>query len=346
MQPLRKFAFVVLCALSLALAGCSTPPSASAPPTPQPYTRIANPNTNTVQLEIVLRKFVPPRHRGPVIWLAGVMHVGEPDYYRALQHFLDTQTVVLYEGVNTESHQRHVHEDLAASTKAPTPAAPQTGAKAGYSMQSTLARSLGLVFQLEAIDYDRTNFLNSDLSILQIQRIMEGHQPRAAPGQKVGSNASFDTLLQIMDGSSFLGSLFKLGMQIMASSPKLQAMAKLTLIEAIGRLKGDLSDMQGLPPEWKQLVQVLIQARNQNLMADLKTELAKTPRSGSIAVFYGAGHMDDLEKRLTSELHYRPAGETWLPAFSVDMRKSGISPMEAQFMRGLIKAQVDQMQRL
>jgi hypothetical protein len=81
-------------------------------------------------------------------------------------------------------------------------------------------------------------------------------------------------------------------------------------------------------------------------MADLKAELKKIPRSGSIAVFYGAGHMDDLEKRVTGDLHYRPADETWLTAFSVELRKSGISPAEAQIMRNLIKSQLDQMQRL
>jgi hypothetical protein len=213
-------------------------------------------------------------------------------------------------------------------------------------MQSTLASALGLVFQLDAIDYDRTNFLNSDLSIAQIQRIMAGNQPAAAPGQKGGGNGSFDMLLQIMDGSSFLGSLFKIGMQIIATSPQMQAVAKLTMIEAIGRLKGDMSDVQGLPPEWKQLIKVLIQARNQNLMVDLKAELHKIPRSGSIAVFYGAGHMDDLEKRVTGELHYRSADEIWLTAISVDMRRSGLSPTEVQFLRSLIQGQVEQMRGL
>jgi hypothetical protein len=54
--------------------------------------------------------------------------------------------------------------------------------------------------------------------------------------------------------------------------------------------------------------------------------------------------MDDLEKRLTAELHYRPAEETWLTAFSVDLRQSGISPAEAQMMRDLIKEQLDHLQ--
>ena len=343
---MRKLVLVLLGALTLSLAGCSTRPHTVADAIPQPYTRITNPDTNTVQLQIALRKFVPAGQGGPVIWLAAVMHVGEPDYYRALQHFLDAQTIVLYEGINPDVHPRHVHETAAAPTHAPPPAGTQTGAKGGYSMQSTLAHSLGLVFQLDAIDYDRTNFLNSDLSIDQIQRIMAGGQTRAAPGQAGGGTASFDTLLQIMDGSTFLGSLFRIGLQFIAASPKMQAMAKLTFIEAIGRLKGDLSDVQGLPPEWKQLIRVLIQARNQNLVADLKDELKKIPRSGSIAVFYGAGHMDDLEKRITGDLHYRPSQEKWLAAFSVNMRQSGISPVEAQIMRNLIKSQVDQMKGL
>jgi len=322
--------------------GCSTRPPSVDNPIPQPYTRIANPDTNIVQLQIALRKFVPARQDAPTIWLAAVMHVGESDYYRTLQRFLDTQTIVLYEGVNPESHPRHVHEAAASSNRAAAPAAQKTDAKSGYSMQSTLAHSIGLVFQLDAIDYDRTNFLNSDLSIDQIQSIMAGGLPRGAPGQQGGSTTSFDTLLQIMDGSSFLGSLFRIGMQFIAASPKMQAMAKLTFIEAIGRLKGDLSEVQGLPPDLKQLIRVLIQARDKNLVADLKNELKKVPRSGSIAVFYGAGHMDDLEKRITGELHYRPSQEKWLTAFSVNMRQSGISPGEAQIMRNLIGSELDQ----
>lgn len=328
--------------MALVWGGCSTP--APKDPDPQPYTRIANPDADTVQLQIALRKFVPAgRHRGPDVWLAAVMHVGEPEYYETLQRFLDKQTVVLYEGINPDAHPHHVHDAPGSSAPAPKPP-PPSGDNGGYSMQSTLARSIGLVFQLEAIDYDRTNFLNSDLSVEQIQRIMAGGKPLAAPGQG-GRNTSFNTLLQIMDGSSFLGSLFKIGMQIIAASPQLQAVAKLTFIEAVGKLKGDLSDAQGLPPEWKDLIKVLIQARNQNVVADLKDELKTVPRSGSIAIFYGAGHMDDLEKRLTGSLHYRASGDTWLPAFSVNLRKSGISPSEAKFMRNLIDSQLGDMQK-
>jgi len=344
---MRKLPLSFFCALTLTLALAVNFARCQAAEVPAngAYTRIGNPDSNTVQLQIALRKFVPAQNSGPAVWLAAVMHIGETNYYQALQHFLDKQTIVLYEGINADAHPHHVHDAAnAPAAHAPTPASSLSATNSGYSMQSTLAHSLGLVFQLEAIDYDRTNFLNSDLSIQQIQNITaEGTRP-VGPGEEGKGSAPFETLLQIMDGTSFLGSLFKFGMQFLAASPQLQAVAKLTLIEAVGRLKGDLSDMQGLPPEWEDLIKVLIEARNKNLMDDLKDELKKVPPSGSIAVFYGAGHMDDLEKRITGELHYRPADETWLTAFSVDLQKGGISPGEAEMIRGLVKSELEQMQ--
>src|ERR1700722_6156123 len=101
---MRHLLLTLFAALTFAMAGCRTAPIAP----PAPYTRVANPDSNSVQLQIALRKFVPRGHRGPAVWLAGTMHVGEPEYYQAMQQFLDDQTVVLYEGIDTEAHQRHV----------------------------------------------------------------------------------------------------------------------------------------------------------------------------------------------------------------------------------------------
>ena len=342
---MRNLLFTVFAAFTLALTGCRTQPIAPAAP-PAPYTRVVNPDSNVVQLQIALRKFVPAHHRGPAIWLAGTMHVGEPQYYHNVQKFLDGQTVVLFEGINSELHPRHVPHAGQPADDPPPPKPEQVNTNAGSSMQSTLATALGLVFQLDAIDYDRTNFLNSDLSVQQITRLMTGDMNAVAaqPGQPGKSNPTFDALLQVMDGSSFLGSLVKLGIQFIGSDPKLQALTKLTLIEMVGQMKGDIGGMRGLPPDLKHLVQVLIEARNQNVITDLRTELKTVPRDGSIAVFYGTGHMDDLEKRLTTQLNYRPADEIWLTAFGVDMHKAGLSPAEVQTMKNLVKWQLQQME--
>jgi hypothetical protein len=312
---------------------------------PKPYTRIVHPDTNTVELQIAFRRFIPVKGPGPTWWLAGTAHIGEPEYYRALQKQLDAQTIVLYEGVNSDTHPHHVLKPGPPETDTNLPPA-GSETNAGYSMQSALAKSLGLVFQLDAINYDRTNFLNSDLSVLQIQRLLLNDpdaQP-AAPGEKGRSSPAFDMLLQIMDGSSFLGSIAKWAIQMVGSDPQMQATTRYVLIEALGGLKGDFAGIQGLPPDMQNLLKVLIEARNQNVLDDLKTESAIVPPGGSIAIFYGTGHMPNLEKHITNELHYLPDGEIWFTAFSVDLRKTGLSPAELEWMRTLIKAQLDQMQ--
>lgn len=339
--------------LGFLLTSCSFP-RATGVAAPQAYTRIARTDTNTVELQIAVRKFVPVRHGGPVIWLVGTSHIGDVEYYRALQKHLDAQTVVLYEGVNAGAHKHHAREAVASADAAPVqekavPDKNKTNEVQG--IQATLAKSLGLVFQLDAIDYDRTNFLNSDLSIQEIQRLMMGEEENSSAhaGQTVRpggrGNPSFQYLIQVMDGSSFLGSMMRLGVQFLGSSAKLQAITKLTLIETLGGLKGDLSQLQGMPPDLQQLVKVLIEARNQRVIEDLKKESKLMPRSGSIAIFYGTGHMDNMEKRITRDMKYRAAEEMWLTAFSVDTRKSGLSAGEMEMVRSLVKWQLDQMQQ-
>ena len=88
-----------------------------------------------------------------------------------------------------------------------------------------------------------------------------------------------------------------------------------------------------------------MEARNENVLEDLKTESALVPASGSIAIFYGTGHMADLEKRIVRDLHYRADGEKWFTAFSVDLRQTGLSPGQLEWMRKLIRAQLEEMQK-
>ncbi len=144
-----------------------------------------------------------------------------------------------------------------------------------------------------------------------------------------------------MDERSFPGAIAKLMVTLLGSSPKLQAITKLALIETLGQVQGDLSQMQALPPEMKNLVQVLIQARNQTVLNDLKAELKRKSPPGSVAIFYGAGHMADLEKRLTHELHYRAAGQFWLTAFAVDLEKAGVTDAELQVIRSFVAWQME-----
>lgn len=210
-----------------------------------------------------------------------------------------------------------------------------------------MARSLGLVFQLQAIDYERTNFFNSDLTIEQIQALMEpGRKPvfgRAGSGKAHPAeedDSSFQDLMGAMDGSSVFGVLANGIFQLIGSSVKLQALTKLALIEVFGQIRGDMAQMQGLPPEMKRLFEVLIRERNKAVILDVKEELRHARRGDSISVFYGAGHLVDMEKRLRNELRYVPVEEFWLPVFSVNPAQAGLSNFEMTLIRSVLRSQL------
>ena len=73
------------------------------------------------------------RDRHIIRRVIGVAHLGTREYYDAIQKRLDSQSAVLYEGVGG---------DKMAS-----------GAKPEAGIQTQLANALGLMFQLDAIDY-------------------------------------------------------------------------------------------------------------------------------------------------------------------------------------------------
>ncbi len=353
MKP-RSLAVPLLLAVAL-LAGCAGGPKGAAydpKAPPAPYVRVAYPDADTTELQIASRRFVPARGQGPAVWLYGASHIGQSNYYASLQQRLDAHPLVLFEGVG--EHARRAGKPKGQSPAPPSPKLrkPSGTNSEDYSLQGTMARSLGLVFQLEAIDYERTNFVNSDLSIAEIQSLMQpgrtfttGPGKSAAPADDDDGNASFQTLLSAMDGSSTLGVIMKGLMQLVGSSERLQAMTKLALIETLGAMKADPSNMKNLPPDMQELMQVLIRERNKVVIADLKVELKRKPPPPSIAIFYGAGHLPDMEMRLRKELKLRPAEDVWLPAFSVNARTAGLSSFELSFMRTLIRSQLAPMMK-
>jgi hypothetical protein len=335
----RPDLLLLLLVFGLALVGngCAGPPK-QPPAPPAPYTRVTRPDTNTIALEIALREFVPASGRGPTVWLSGVSHIGETNYYSNLQRHLDQKTIVLFEGVGARN--KKLRFDPAEES----------------SIQHTLATSLGLVFQLSAIDYDRAHFQNSDLTIPELQRLLAGEASskekpesgKGGEGEGRGSQGEesqqFQTLMGVMDGSSALGMIVHLGIKFIGSTPKLQAMMKLAMIETLGRFQGDLSEAKGIPPEMQRLMRVIIRNRNDVVLRDLRQQMGHTHKGQSISIFYGAGHMTDLENRLVNDLRYRRRGELWLTALAVNTRSAGLSQQELRMVQSLVQWQLDALQ--
>ena len=202
----------------------------------------------------------------------------------------------------------------------------ETGGDPG--IQRRLAKALGLVFQLDAMNEDGSNFLNVDMSIDEIEDEIA----------KQGGDASF--LFSMLNGSGFMAGVMKFGLAILEKSPMMQAMAKLTLMETMKTVgeKG-MMNMRGMPANMKTIFDVIVNERNQVVIDTLKDTL-KEDRFGpdsTIAIIYGAGHLHDLEKQLVQQCNYKPVGGFWVPAITVDIKKSGLTTDQVKMIRSMVK---------
>lgn len=330
-----KSGFLFLLPLCLILTACHTPSAHYDPAKPpEPYMRVTRMTNGAVSLDIAVREFHSTKHR-PTIYLVAASHLGQPEFYTQLQSRLDTSGLVLFEGVRAGEDRPD-----AAVRKMPKRDPGE------YSLQADLAKSLGLQFQLDAIDYERPNFQNSDLTITQIAAILN---PPPPPGARKGpptaeqedsGAAQFEELISAMDGSGFMGNVLQVALKFIGSSEKMRALVKLAFIETMGSLDGDMSNLEVPSPGLKELLQVLIQKRNHAVLTDLQAVLAEKHPPKSIAIFYGAAHMMDMETHLRDDLGYQPVATQWVQAFGVDPDKSGLSKADILMIKGIVDWQM------
>jgi hypothetical protein len=320
-------------ALVVFVPGCVSRTQSRAPIEPASYARVMETPSGVLQLEIPARRFSPRNGRGPDIWLTGVIHIGDAAYYQALQKHLDAQALVLFEGVGGESLKRGPGSKNQDTNEGET--------ESGFALQSQMAHALGLEFQLETIEYNRPNFRNSDLSVEEIAALMA----RSDSDVQTGAAWNFEQLMKMMEGQSAWSGLVQLGFSLIGGQKRFQSLTKVMFIQTLGDLGGDIQTLGGMPPAMRELMRVLVEERNHKVMKDLRGELRRHKSDESISIFYGAGHMTDLERRLQRDLNYEPREEIWFAAISVDARKAGIGEMEIKMTREMAKRQLKLLQR-
>jgi len=271
---------------------------------------------------------------GQSVWLIGVAHLGTPEYYAALQRRLDAQSAVLFEGVGG--------------------AQMTTGAKAETEgIQGKLATALGLVFQLDAIDYKRTHFVNSDLTPEALNHAIERRAespakpapskpgaPTPKPAPEKVSKETFDQLMQALHGEGEMAESLNGMVALMGSTPQMRETTKLMLVEALGQA-GELIDLaKTASPEMKDLFEVIITERNAEVIRQLDARLKMLRPGQSIAIFYGAAHMDEIARRLTDELHFTSAAQQWDTAFTADAAQSIMPPAQIKMMMQMVRSQL------
>jgi len=171
-------------------------------------------------------------------------------------------------------------------------------------LQNRLADLLGLTFQKDGIDYTRKNFRPADIGWEEMKTTLEERQQTLIPGQG---------LLKFI--APVLSKLLELESKRLERSGHGEAM--------VADIKRQVAPMLARAPELLKQAgihdpdksdDVIITQRNLAAFAVLDETLAEGVRS--VAIFYGAGHLPDMHRRLL-ERGFRLQAHYWLDAWSI-----------------------------
>ncbi len=212
--------------------------------------------------------------------LIGAIHIADRAYYQELNRLFDQYDALLYELV------------------APKGIQPQRG-RAG--LYAPIARFLGLADQIEEIDYEKRHFVHADMSPQEFAASMRKKKESlwkmffklmgASLAQQATSGTSDAELLVALLRQDKKELRRVLAQQMAASQSILRA------------LEGE----QG---------STLISERNKVALKVMQQQIQKGHRK--LGIFYGAGHLEDLDRRLRQQYGFRPIGIRWLTAWDLE----------------------------
>lgn len=221
-----------------------------------------------------------------IVDLVGVVHLGDAAYFQNLNALLKGYDAVLYEMVGGK-----YSPETGADLEVDPEAAPEMGS---VRQLQQLARSfLGLEFQLDGIDYSARNFVHADVGWAEFNSLMQARNQnfatlfsRALTLAEEGDVAGVPNDEKVME--AMMKRIFSAIMT--GNSNEL----KRSVAPLISESESFITQLEGEDGT------VLISERNRVAM-EVLTEEREVRGGGKFAIFYGAGHMPDLEKRLLAE---------------------------------------------
>jgi len=191
------------------------------------------------------------------------------------------------------------------------------------NVQASLAKALGLAYQLDRVDSGKPNWRNSDMDIERVRTLLEQAGPDAT------------MILRLLDGNTLEARVAGILVSFLGASRTLSGVAKLMLVERLALADESLGGMPGASA-LDAMRKVIIDDRNRVVLDDLRKVLADEPGRKTIAIFYGAGHLPAFERSFRDELGLEPVGETWTAAMTVDPRELGLSESQLRQMRQML----------
>ncbi len=229
--------------------------------------------------------------------LIGAVHIGEKEYYEKLNERFEEYDALLYELVAPEGTiVPKGGRDKDAEGGIINPIA---------AMQKGMQVATGLQFQLDHIDYTKSNFVHADMSPDEFAESMKENE------ESIGGYA-FRAIGQglAMQASGKGDQSFSMLMAMFSKNKTMRirrAMAK-----QIHDMESGMIIFEGKNGS------TIIDHRNAKCMEILRREIeaGKT----SIGIFYGAGHLADMEQRMLVDFSAKRGGQYWLPAWKLTKR--------------------------
>ena len=292
----------------------------SAEKKPTKHVRFRVQQGKPVAMQTAISHFAPKADgkRKITVDLIGVVHIGDKAYYKQLNELFKTYDVVLYELVAPEGAK--VDKKTLAESDNPL-----------RMLQSLPQQMLGLDSQLENIDYNVKNMVHADLTPKEIAAKMAERGESAltvmldAASEMIRQQNLQQQKLKEQGKASTEGAADLTGMLAMLSDP-----AKMKLVMAKQFVESEALDL-GLG---KSLNQILIKDRNEEAMKELNRQVFAGHKK--IAIFYGAAHMPDFEKRLRKAYGLELKRQTWMDAWDLS-KKASASDDPTQMLLKLLK---------
>ncbi|MDZ7616502.1 MAG: hypothetical protein U1E05_05815 [Patescibacteria group bacterium] len=252
--------------------------------------RLEGGEPKTLEAAIVRCEPADGQPAGLIVDLVSAVHVAEPEFYAQLNREFSGYESVLYELVAPEG------------TRVPKDA-PRNASNPLSLLQHGMTDVLKLQFQLEGVDYSPKNLVHADMSPDQFSQSMEERGENVS--QMVFRMMGY-SLTQRNEGGGGTGDARMLW--ALLSGDRAMALRRI-MAEQFETMQGAMAAMDG--PDGS----TLIAERNKVALNVLRKELDDGKRK--IAVFYGAGHMDDMLTRLRDDFGLAPTGIRWLTAWKL-----------------------------
>lgn len=271
-------------------------------------------NHDLVSMDSAIVRYVIPELNKPgiVVDLICAVHVGEREYYAALNKAFEQYDAVLYELVAPQGTR-----------------VPKGGKGAGDHplgmLQGGMKNLLGLELQLEQIDYHKDNFVHADMSPEQFKESMKDRGDSFASmfarlmeqAQKPGKKSEANDL------GKLLGAMF---------SPDRAVILRRLMAEQMEDLDSVMSALDG--PDGS----TIVSDRNQVALDVLVKQVADGKKK--LAIFYGAGHMPDMEKHLLADFDAKRQEVRWLKAWDLRTKASPAAKPDGKREKSPAKAEI------